>query len=85
VVFDHLHERRELRRIHLLGTSVNKGKKKSRSPDMEPRPSAVRLTSSLPCYWTVNFQLLDWLPAMVGFWSSALPAKSCAPVVTVAL
>jgi hypothetical protein len=71
----------ELQRIPLPRTPVNRGKSKGRSPG----PPPVRLTSSLPCYWTMNFQLLDWLPAIFGFWSSALPAKSCAPVVTVAL
>jgi hypothetical protein len=53
-----------------------------RSLDLPP----VRLTSGLPCYYlTVNFQLLGWLPAMLGFWSSGLPAESFAPVITVAL
>jgi hypothetical protein len=30
--------------MHLLRTRVNKGKTKGRSPDVEPRPSLVRLT-----------------------------------------
>ena len=34
--------------------------------------------------FTLNCQLLDWLPAVFGFWSSWLPARSLAPVVTVA-
>jgi hypothetical protein len=71
----------ELRIIPLPRTWVNKGKEKGRSPG----PPPVRLMASLPSYWTVNFQLLLWLPTTFGFWSSALPAKSCAPLVTVAL
>jgi hypothetical protein len=33
---------------------------------------------------TLNCQLLAWLPAVLGFWSSWVPARSLAPVVTVA-
>jgi hypothetical protein len=75
-----------LRRILFLRGWVNKGqKRKGRGALSSPGPPPVRLTASLPSYWTVNFQVLDWLPSMFGFWSSALPVKSCAPVVTVAL
>jgi hypothetical protein len=74
-----------LRRINLPRTPVNKCKRRAGAPIWSPDPPPVRLTASLPSYWTVNFQLLDWLFAMSGFWSNALPAKSCAPVVTVAL
>ena len=49
-----------------------------------PGPLPARLTGNR-CYWTVNFQDLGWLPAVVEFWSSALSAGSFAPVVTVAL
>ena len=65
-------------------TRVNKGERKGRSPDMKPRPSA-RAAYGEPYLRTVNLQFLGWLPAWVEFWSSALPARSCAPVVTVAL
>jgi hypothetical protein len=75
----------ELLRIPILGTSVNKGEEKGRSPDMEPRPSARAAYGESLRYRTVNFQFLLWLPAMFGFWSSALPHTSCAPLVTVAL
>ena len=74
----------QLRRIPLPRTPMNKGVRKGRSPEMEPRPSA-RAAYSKPYPRTVNFQFLLWLPAIFGFWSRALPAKSCAPVVTVAL
>jgi hypothetical protein len=33
---------------------------------------------------TLNCQLLAWLPEVFGFWSSWLPARAMAPVVTVA-
>jgi hypothetical protein len=80
------HPAYQLLRILLLRGWVNKGQKgKGRGALSSPDPPPVRLTASLPSYWTLNFQLLDWLPAMFGFWSSALPVKSCAPVVTVAL
>ena len=36
------------------------------------------------CYLTLNFQVLFWLPAVLEFWSSELPAKSFALLVTVA-
>src|SRR5215207_10816818 len=55
------------------------------APIWSPGPPPARLTASLPSYWTLNVQLLGWLFARFGFWSSALPAKSCAPLVTVAL
>jgi hypothetical protein len=75
-----------LGRIHLLRTRVNKGKEKGPDPDIELRLSVrAAYAESLPSYWTLNFQLLGWLPAVFRFWSRALPAKSCAPVVTVAL
>ena len=38
----------------------------------------------LCCYLTLNFQVLFWLPAVLEFWSSELPAKSFALLVTVA-
>jgi hypothetical protein len=75
----------ELRRFSLLSTWANNRTRKGRDALSSPGPPPVRLAASLPCYWTVNFQLLLWLPVMFGFWSSALPAKSFAPVVTVAL
>ena len=46
----------------------------------------VRAPYGKPYLRTVNFQLLGWLPLLEFWsWSSRLPAKSCAPVVTVAL
>jgi hypothetical protein len=74
-----------LPRMPLPGTSVNKGMKKGRSPDMEPPPFA-RTAHGEPYLRTVNFQFLGWLSLLgVWSWSSRLPAKSCASVVTVAL
>jgi hypothetical protein len=71
--------------IPLLRTRVNKGKQKGRGSISGLRPSARAAYGESLSYRTLNVQFLGWLPAMFGFWSSALPAKSCAPLVTVAL
>ena len=53
---------------------MNRGKKKAEAAKSSGPPS-VRLTPSLPSYWTVNFQLLFWLFAndQVGFGHDRLP------------
>ena len=47
-----------------------------------PRSQATR--DRIVYGFTLNCQLLDWLPAVFGFWSSWLPDWSLAPVLTVA-
>jgi hypothetical protein len=64
---------------------VNTGKNTKARGCLEPRAFARAAYGEPTPYWTLNFQLLGWLFAMLGFWSSGLPTKSCAPVVTVAL
>src|SRR5829696_8571869 len=63
-----------LRRISLLGTSVNNGKKRGRSPDIGPRPvrdhsfrrACIRASMSVRCVIVVALREFDeyaWLVA----------------------
>ena len=63
------------------------GERRPKGPGMAS-PTPVEIGCSylyrIAYRFTVNFQLLDWLPAVLGSWSSLLPARSVAPVVIVA-
>ena len=64
-----------------LGTWVKKVKRKSGAA--KPQPSSVGSTWFYELI--VKNHVFGWAPVRVGSWSSALPAKSFAPVVTTAL
>jgi hypothetical protein len=64
------------------------GERRPKGPRMvSPAPTGVCRSYVYRIFYglTLNFQLLAWLPAVLGSWSSRLPDWSFAPVLTVAV